>query len=123
MVALAALLSVGALALAGPQQGRIAPWDAMKAATQKLGGGKAHQATYVVENGKPIYDVIVIKDKKLTEVEVDAITGKAGSVEQVTPEEEGQEFTEELNIALGNKKAAPEKDEKDEKPEKKSGKG
>ena len=43
-----------------------------------MGGGTAHQATYVVENDKAIYDVIVIKDKKLSEVAVDAITGKRG---------------------------------------------
>ena len=120
---LALAIGIGAMALAGPQgKGKIAPWDAMKTATEKVGGGKAHQATYLVEGGKPIYDVIIIKDKKLSEVEVDAITGKAMAVEQVTPEEEGKEFTDELNVALGNKKAAPEKDEKDEKSVKK-GKG
>lgn len=112
-------VGVGAMALAGPQaKGKIMPWDAMKTATVKIGGGVAHQATYLVEGGKPIYDVIVIKDKKLSEVAVDAITGKAMAVEQVTPEEEGKEFTDELNVALGKKKAAPEKDEKDEKDEK-----
>ena len=107
---------VGALAWAGPQQGKLAPWDAMKSAVAKVGGGKAHQATYIVEGGKPIYDVIVIQGKKLTEVQVDAVTGKAGSTEVVTPEEEGKEFADELNVALGNKKAALEKDEKGEKP-------
>ena len=109
---------VGALAWAGPQQTRIAPWDAMKIATAKLGGGKAHQATYIVENGKPIYDVIVIQGKKLSEVEIDAVTGKVGAVEQVTPAEEAREFSDQLNVALGNKKAAPEKDEKNEENEK-----
>lgn len=109
---LVGVVGLAALAWAGPQQSRIAPWDAMKVATAKLGGGKAHQATYVVENGRPIYDVIVIKNKKLREVEVDAVTGKAGSVEVVTPEEEGQEFADELNVALGNKKAVPEKGER-----------
>ena len=113
----AVALGIGALAWAGPQsQGKIAPWDAMKTATEKLGGGKAFEATHLVENGKPIYDVIVIKGKKLSEVEVDAITGKAGTVEQVTPAEEGKELTDQLNIALGKKKAVPEKDEKAEAP-------
>lgn len=113
----AVALGIGALAWAGPQsQGKIAPWDAMKAATEKLGGGKAFEATYLVENGKPLYDVIVIKGKKLSEVEVDAITGKAGTVEQVTPTEEGKELTDQLNIALGKKKAVSEKDEKAEAP-------
>ena len=100
-------------------QGKLTPWDAMKVAVAKVGSGsKAHQATYVVENGKPIYDVIVINGKKLTEVEIDAVTGKISATEVVTPEEEGKEFSDELNVALGNKKAAPEKPEKPEKDEK-----
>lgn len=122
-------IGFGAVALAGPQaQGKIAPWDAMKAATAKLGGGTAYQATYLIEGGKPMYDVVVIKNKKLSEVEVDAVTGKAGTVEEVTPAEEGQELVDQLNVALGKKKATLEKDEKDEKNEKsekplKKGKG
>ena len=106
-------IGFGAMALAGPQaQGKIAPWDAMKAATAKLGGGTAYQATYLIEGGKPMYDVVVIKNKKLSEVEVDAVTGKAGTVEEVTPAEEGKELVDQLNVALGKKKAAPEKNEK-----------
>ncbi|MGC4046152.1 MAG: PepSY domain-containing protein [Armatimonas sp.] len=100
---------IAALAWAGPQ-GKIAPWDAMKSATAKV-GGKAIQATYLVEGGKPLYDVVVINGKKLSEVEVDALTGKAGSVEAVTPSEEGKELVESLNVALSNKKPTPEKDE------------
>ena len=46
---------------------------------------------------KPIYDVIVIKDKKLTEVEINAVTGRVGATEVVTPDEEGKEFTDYLN--------------------------
>ena len=71
---IAGVALIGALAWAGPKQGKVAPWDAMKTAVAKVGGGRAHQATYAVENGKPIYDVIVIQGKKLTEVEVDALT-------------------------------------------------
>jgi hypothetical protein len=125
---LVALIGLGAITWSQPTKGKIAPWDAMTVATKKIGGGKAHQATYVVENGKAIYDVIVIRNGKISEVAVDAMTGKAGAVEVVTPEEEGKEFTEELNVALGKKKATPEKEEKDEEDEKdekpaKSGKG
>ncbi len=114
-------IGFGAVALAGPQaQGKTAPWDAMKAATDKLGGGTAYQATYLIEGGKPLYDVVVIKNKKLSEVEVDAITGKAGTVEEVTPAEEGKELVDQLNVALGKKKTTPEKDEKPAKTAKKS---
>ena len=103
--------SIAALAWAGPQgHGKVAPWDAMKAATAKI-GGKAIQATYLIENGKPLYDVVIINGKKLSEVEVDAVTGKAGTVEVVTPSEEGKELVDSLNVALGKKKATPEKDE------------
>ena len=100
---------IGSLATAGPQ-GKIMPWGAMETAVKKVGGGKAIQATYTKEDGKLIYDVIVVKDKKLTEVAVDAMTGKAGAVEQVTPEEEGKEFVNDLKVALGNKTAALAKD-------------
>jgi hypothetical protein len=110
---IALLIGLGTLTWAQPTKGKIAPWDAMTVATKKIGGGKAHQATYVVENGKAIYDVIVIRNGKISEVAVDAMTGKAGAVEVVTPEEEGKEFTEELNVALGKKKATPEKEGKD----------
>jgi hypothetical protein len=125
---IALLIGLGTFTWAGPKKEKITPWEAMMVATKKIGGGKAHQATYLIENGKAIYDVIVIRNGKISEVEVNATTGKAGVVEVVTPEEEGQEFTEELNVALGKKKAAPEKDEKATKEEKdekneKGGKG
>jgi len=82
-------------------------------------GSKAHSATYAQEGGHWIYDVIVVKGKSLTEVEVDATTGKAGDTEAATPEQEGKEITAELNKAIGNtSKSAPEKDEKEEKEEK-----
>jgi hypothetical protein len=109
----ATLVGGGAVAQAA---NRIAPWDAMKVATAKV-GGKAIQATYVQEDGKFIYDVVIIKGQKLMEVGVDATTGKAGAVETVTPEDEGREFTADLHKALGHKVApeAPEKGEAGEK--------
>ena len=75
----------------------------MKTAETKV-GGKAFSATYLNEGGKIIYDVIVIKNKKITEVEVDAVTGKAGATEEATPEDEGKELTNALKVALGKAK-------------------
>lgn len=96
---------------------RIAPWDAMKIATAKV-GGKAIQATYLQEDGRFLYDVVIVKEQKLMEVAVDATTGKAGAIETVTPEEEGREFATDLHKALGHK-VAPQAAEKGEKGEKK----
>ena len=111
----------GQMAQAGPTK-QVGPWDAMKAAVTKVPGGKAISATYAFEEKHWIYDVIVVKGKAITEVEVDAATGKAGDTESVTPEMEGREMTAELNAAIGNKAtkapAGAEKDEKDEKGEK-----
>lgn len=107
---------------AGAKQ--IAPWDAMKAATAKA-GGKAIMATYVSEGGKFMYDVIVVNGKSLSEVEVDATTGKAGTVEKVTPAEEGKELTADLQKAIGEKpsgEADKEEKEEDEAAEKSGGK-
>jgi len=102
-----------------PSHGKVTPWDAMAAAVGKVPGGKAYSATYASEGGHWIYDVIVLKGNAITEVEIDATTGKVGDTETATPEGEGQELTAELSKAIGNPvKAAPEKGEKDEKEEK-----
>ena len=81
----------------------------MAAAEAKVPGSHALQATYMMEAGKPLYDVIVLKGKTLTEVEVDPATGKAGDTEAATPEGEGKELTDQLKAAVSRKKAAPEK--------------
>ena len=112
IVALGIAVGIGSWTQAvagGPKH--IAPWDAIKAAEAKV-GGKAFCATYINENGKVLYDVIIIKGKKVSEVEVDAVTGKAGVTEEATPEDEGAELTKALNVALGKAKATPEKGEK-----------
>jgi uncharacterized membrane protein YkoI len=93
-----------------PPHGKVAPWDAMAAAVAKVPGGRAYSATYALEEGRWIYDVIVLQGKSLTEVEVDAVTGKVGDTEAATPEGEGKELTAELNKAIGpsrTRKAAP----------------
>jgi len=118
IAALVVAIGIGSLTQAqagGPKH--VGPWDAIKAAEAKE-GGKAFSATYISEGGKYIYDVIVIKGKKITEVEVDAATGKVGNSEDATPEGEGKELTSALNVAIGKAKAVPEKDEKGEKDEK-----
>jgi hypothetical protein len=105
---------------AGSTDSKVTPWQAMKAAVGKLPGSTAYSATYAREGGHWLYDVIVIKNGKLMEIEVDAVTGKAGDTEAATPEQEGRELTEELHKALDHsvkpgKKSHDEKDEKDEK--------
>jgi hypothetical protein len=115
-VALIGALFVGVSAAKDAPQGTVTPWDAMKTAVGKVPGGHALSATYALEEGHWTYDVIVVKGKTLTEVEIDAVTGKVGDAESVTPEGEGREMTAELNKAIGKPgKAAPEKGEKGDK--------
>ncbi len=102
---------------------QVGPWDAMKAATAKVPGSRAFSATYAKEGNKWLYDVIVIHGTKITEVEVDATTGKVGDTEVATPAGEGQEMTAELSKAIGapapkmsEKAESGEKGEADEKP-------
>ena len=96
----------------------VLPTVAMQAAAKKA-GGTPFSATYAKEGDKWLYDVILIKNGKVVEVEVDALTGKAGDTESATPEMEGKELTAALTRAIGGKptpveKASDEKDEKDE---------
>ena len=103
-------------------KGKVAPWTAMKTANADL-KGKPLTATFASEGGKWIYDVLITKDGKLYEVEVDAASGKAAKPEIVTVEEEAQEMSDDLNKAMGvtptvKTPGAKESDEKDEKEEK-----
>ncbi len=118
LLGIGAVLSTSVTRVQARPAAQVGPWDAMKAATAKV-GGKAHSATYMSEGGKWLYDVIVIKDKKIMEVEVDAATGKAGDVEAATPESEGKEMVAELQKAIGGTtgKAVPETGKKTEKKE------
>ena len=110
----------------GAEQGKVTPWAAMKTANASL-NGKPLTATYAAEGDKWLYDVLVTKDGKLYEVEVDAVSGKAAKPEVVTVEEEAKEMADDLNKAMGQPAAAGAKaeagekgeaDEKDEKPAK-----
>ncbi len=74
---------------------KITPVQAMKAAEAKS-GGKAKMAMFEFDEGHWVYGVIIVKNHKLMEVELDPITGKVGDMESVTPEGEGKEFQQEL---------------------------
>jgi hypothetical protein len=74
---------------------KVTPVQAMKAAEAKV-GGKAAMAMFEFDEGHWIYGVIVAKNHKLMEVDVDPMTGKAGDTENVTPEDEGKEFQQAL---------------------------
>lgn len=79
--------------------GKITPWQAMKTATQRA-SGRAVQATFEFEDGKWIYGVIVAGKGKLSEVEIDANTGKVGDVEKIEPASEAKEYEGDLRRAL-----------------------
>ncbi|MEP6755391.1 MAG: PepSY domain-containing protein [Chthonomonadales bacterium] len=79
---------------------KIGPLEAMKAATAKV-PGRAFNANFELDEGKWVYGVMVINGKTIKEVLVDPITGKAGAVEAVTPEDEAKEIKAELTKAIG----------------------
>lgn len=84
---------------AGPMtspSAKITPVAAMNAAAKKT-GGKAVMAIFEFDEGKWNYGVIVVKNHKLTEVDVDPTTGKAGATEAVTPSDEAAEFKDALS--------------------------
>jgi len=108
---LAALLGGGLLmnranAKGAEPTGKVTPWNAMKIANSTL-KGKPLTAIYASEGNKWLYDVLVTKDGKLYEVEVDAVTGKAAPAEVVTVAEEAKEMTDDLNKAMGVTNATP----------------
>jgi uncharacterized membrane protein YkoI len=78
---------------------KISPLQAMLAAEAKF-GGKARMALFEFDEGHWIYGVIVLKDKKLIEVDVDPVSGKAGDFESVTPEDESKEFKDMLESMI-----------------------
>lgn len=78
---------------------KVTPVQAMKAAEGKY-GGQAKMALFEFDEGHWVYGVVVLKDKKLIEVDVDPVTGKAGDSEAVTPDDEAKEFKEQLTAIL-----------------------
>lgn len=74
---------------------KVTPVQAMVAAQGKV-GGKAVMAIFEFDEGKWVYGVVVTKGRKLFEVDVDPLSGKAGDFEAVSPADEGKEFQESL---------------------------
>jgi uncharacterized membrane protein YkoI len=74
---------------------KVTPVQAMSAAERKT-GGKAAMANFEFDEGHWIYAVIVAKNHKLMEVEVNSETGKVDDSEDATPEGEAKEFQQEL---------------------------
>ncbi len=103
-----------------PPRAKLTPWAAMNVANEQV-HGKPISANYMLDEGRWLYDVKIVKDKALHVVEVDANTGKAGKAETTTPDEEAKELSGDLTKALGKTPGSAtvqEKDEKDEKDEK-----
>jgi uncharacterized membrane protein YkoI len=96
--------------------GKITPWEAIKIATGKV-PGRALNANFEFEDGHWQYGVIVAAGKTLKEIEINAMTGKIGDVETITPAGEAKEVQSELTAALGGKAHAGggSEDEKGEK--------
>ncbi len=86
--------------LQSPAAAKVTPWAAMRIASHKA-GGRPFSATYSFDGGHWSYDVILVRGHKLSEVEVNAMTGKADAAENVDPAGEGQELASDLRSALG----------------------
>lgn len=101
--AAAGLLFVRAQAQKDPNKpvAQISPLAAISAAT-KIVPGRALMANLEFDEGHWIYGVIIVDaKKKLSEVDIDPITGKViGKPESLTPEAEGKEMTDMLKAAI-----------------------
>ncbi len=75
---------------------KISPVEAMRAATSKLGGGTAFQANFEFDEGHWSYGVMVAKGHKISEVEVDPMSGKVLDSESVDPAGEASEMKADL---------------------------
>ncbi len=114
LVALAAMAATAAIALRpalasnkpmsatlrNPVAAKVTPWTAMRIAMHRA-GGRPFSATYSFDEGHWSYDVILVNGKKLSEVAVNAMTGKADPPEVVDPAGEGQELASDLKAAAG----------------------
>lgn len=81
-------------------QAKLTPWAAMSIANKQV-HGQPISANYELDEGHWLYDVMIVKDKALHVVEVDANTGKANKAETSSPEEEAKELVSDLHKALG----------------------
>jgi len=78
---------------------KIGPVDAIRIAQGKV-AGRAVQANFEFDEGHWVYGVMIAHDHKLSEVEIDPMTGKVGDVEAVTPDGEAKEVKAELSAAI-----------------------
>ncbi len=74
---------------------KVTPVQAMQAAEAKT-GGKAGMAVFEFDEGHWVYGVIITKNHKLIEVDVDPVSGKAGATEEATPDAEAKELKDAL---------------------------
>jgi|SRR6185295_774407 len=63
---------------------------AVTAATEKV-AGKASRVSFELKKGKPIAEVIVVKDGKLFEVKLDGVTGAVIKVEEDDDDDDGDD--------------------------------
>lgn len=84
---------------------KLRPDQAIHLAVEKT-GGEAIQATFEFEDGKWQYAVLVVKNHKLMEVELNAMNGKIGDVETADPAGEAKEFESDLKAAMSGKTTA-----------------
>lgn len=59
---------------------KVSLTQAIRVATQRV-GGTASSAKYEIENGHEMYEVLVIKDDSVIEVEIDPTSGRVIGVE------------------------------------------
>lgn len=104
---------------------RVSRTDAEKAALAKVPNGTVKEGELEKEHGKLIwsFDIATPGTKDITEVAVDAITGKVLSVDTETPEDQAKEAAEDAAKEKAGKSEGKtkhaEKDDADEKAEKK----
>lgn len=80
-------------------QAKVGPVEAIHNSLEKV-PGVPFSATLEFDEGKWGYDVIVIHDHKASEIEVNAMTGKVGDVEDAVPADEASELKADLEAAI-----------------------
>ncbi|MDB6024263.1 MAG: peptidase [Verrucomicrobiales bacterium] len=100
---------------------KLSKADAEKIALKKVPGGKIREGELEEEKGKLIwsFDVATDGSKNITEVNIDAITGKVIAVDVETPKDEAKEAKADAKEKKAAKKGKKQKTEKTEGDEKK----
>lgn len=78
---------------------KVGPVEAIHSALEKV-PGVPFSATLEFDEGKWGYDVIVVHNHKASEIEVNAMTGKVGDVEDAVPADEASELKSDLEAAI-----------------------